>query len=218
MAAYDSIFGYVPPATGAASVSRAAGTEPDPTGWPVAPATVQGHLTAPVRATTPAATPYSYTPPAPVAPSTNPLAAAAYGGLQAGAPAAAAYDTKSGVISTLGAGASGAAAGAVVGGPVGAVVGGGLGLLTGGLNAYLSVGKTNKDRRNQNKLLAEAAQKQAARDKLARDDALSQQAYDRGETARQQRWAKNLQVRDAIKGLIDDGTIARDRYVKTGRV
>lgn len=205
----DSIFGYVPPAGAAKFGPQALIGETQLTG---------GFLTG--DTTPPPAAP-SYTPPATnpgSAVKISPLASAAYGGVQAGAPAAQAYDTKSGVISTLGAAAGGAAAGAVVGGPVGALVGGGLGLLTGGLNAYLAVGKANKTKRDQKRLLQEAEAKQAARDKIARDDAISQLAYDRTQVNLQKKWAKSLQVREAIKGLVDDGTVERDRYVKTGRI
>ncbi len=225
--AYDSIFGYTPPAP-AAQPQIAYG----PGGYVPPPvATPAMAYAPPAPAPAPAAPAAAYTPPAttPGAATTiTPLTGAAgivAGGLQAGAPAAAAYDTKSGAISALGAGASGAASGALVGSVVpgigtgvGAAVGGGIGLLTGGLNAYLAVGKENKNKRDRNRLLAEAEQKQAARDKLARSDALSQQAYDRKQVELQKKWAKNLQVRGAIKELVDSGTVERDRYVKTGRI
>ncbi len=227
--AYDSIFGYVPPAsvrqpqTAYAPGGAAPAAAPSPAMAYTAPAAAPVAALAPVG---PSVTPPATTPTA--APTITPVSGAAsiaYGGLQAGAPAAASYDTKSAVISTLGAGAAGAAQGALVGSVVpgigtglGAAVGGGIGLVTGGLNAYLSVGKENKNKSDRNKLLAEAERKQAARDKLARSDALSQQAYDRKQTELQKKWAKNLQVRGAIKELVDSGTVERDRYVKTGRI
>ncbi len=145
-------------------------------------------------------------------------APAAYAGLTAAQPAANAYDTKSGIISTLGAGASGAATGAVVGGPVGALIGGGTGLLLGGLNAYLSVGAKNKAKRDQNRLLREAEAKQATRDKIARDDAVSQLAYDRKEAARQKQWAKNLQIRQALHDAAAGDKTADAEFIATGRV
>ncbi len=217
--AQDSIFGYVPPAQAAQPqiAYGPGGYVPPPVATPAMAYRPPATAPAPAAATTPGA-----------ATTITPMTGAAgivAGGLQAGAPAAAAYDTKSGVISALGAGASGAASGALVGSVVpgigtalGAAVGGGIGLLSGGLNAYLAVGKENKNKRERNRLLDEAERKQATRDKIARNDALSEQNYQRGEVERQKKWAKNLQVREAIKGLVDDGTVERDRYVKTGRV
>ncbi len=224
--AQDSIFGYVPtPAPARPQVAYGPGGMAPP----VVPSPAMGY--------TPPAAPAAPPPPvvvgAPAAAATTPATPSpwqgagyiAAAGAQAGSPAAAAYDTKSGVASALGAGASGAASGALIGSVVpgigtatGALAGGAIGLITGGLNAWLSVGAKNKAERDQNRLLREAEAKQAKRDKIARDDALSQQAYDRKQVELQKRWAKNLQVREAIKGLVADETAGRDRYVATGRV
>src|SRR5690606_21265654 len=129
-----------------------------------------------------------------------------------------AYDTKTGVVSTLGAAATGAAMGAVVGGPVGALVGGGVGAVTGALNAWMSVGQQNKANRERRKLLAEAKAEQNRRDKIARDDALDGLAFERKQLAEQQRleeWQRN-------RAIIAEAQIKKkaraDEYIARGYV
>jgi hypothetical protein len=193
------------------------------------PAAAQGPQAPAVpRALTPAGGtpgPTALTPPAaptaaprPTATSAYTAAAPALAGLQAGQMGLGAYDTKSGVVSALGAAGAGAAAGAMVGGPVGAVVGGGVGLVTGALNAWMSTSQQNKANRERRKLLAEAKAEQARRDKIARDDALDALAFERKELAEQKRleeWQRN-------RALIAEASAKKkaraDEYIARGYV
>ncbi len=126
----------------------------------------------------------------------GPMAAAA-GGMQAGQVGASAYDTKSGIAATLGAGAAGALAGAPAG-PAGIAAGAVTGLAVGGLNAWLAVGKENKANRDRRKILAEAAAEQKRRDEIARADAVDGLAYER----KQVEEAKRLEEWNRARALI----------------
>ncbi len=129
----------------------------------------------------------------PTTPAYAPGLAAAAGGLQAGQVGAQAYDTKSAVVSTLGAGVAGAIAGAPAG-PVGIAAGAAAGLALGGLNAWLAVGKENKASRDKKKILAETKAEQKKRDEIARADALDELSYQRKqveEAKRLEEWQRN---------------------------
>ncbi len=80
------------------------------------------------------------------------------------------------------------------------------------------MGAKNKAKRDQNRLLREAEAKQANRDKIARDDAVSQLAYDRKQADLQKQWAKNLQIQQALKGAAADNQTADAAFIATGRV
>ncbi len=101
---------------------------------------------------------------------------------------------------------------------MGAVVGGGIGLITGGLNAYLSVGQKNKAKRDQRRLLREAEAKQERRDKIARDDAVSDLAYTRKQTDLQKQYAKNLQIRQMLQDSAGRDKAADAEFIATGRM
>lgn len=175
--------------------------------------------------TPPAVAPALPTPPVatPAKPSALSAMAPAIAGLQAGQVGSQAYDTKSGVVSALGAGASGAAAGALAGSVVpgvgtaaGAVVGGGVGLVTGALNAWMTVGKENKANRDRRKVLAEAKAEQNRRDEVARADAVDGLAFERKQIADQKRleeWQRN-------RGLLAESAAKSksrtDEYISRG--
>lgn len=174
-----------------------------------------GGYSGPAAYTAPAV---STTTPRPTTTSAYTAAAPAIAGLQASQMGMGAYDTKSGVVSALGAAGTGAAAGAMVGGPVGAVIGGGVGLVTGALNAWMSVGQQNKANRERRKLLAEAKAEQNRRDKIARDDALDGLAFERKRLAEQKRleeWQRN-------RALIAEASAKKkaraDEYIARGYV
>lgn len=178
-----------------------------PAADPAASAAGRSLLAAPASATPRPTTTSAYT-----------AAAPALAGLQAGQMGLSAYDTKSGVVSALGAAGAGAATGAMVGGPVGALVGGGVGLVTGALNAWMSAGQQNKANRERRKLLAEAKAEQDRRDKIARDDALDGLAFERKELAEQKRleeWQRN-------RALIAEASAKKkaraDEYIARGYV
>ncbi len=129
----------------------------------------------------------------PTVPAYAPALAAAAGGLQAGQVGAQAYDTKSGIAATLGAGAAGAIAGAPAG-PVGIAVGAAAGLAIGGLTAWMAVGKENKANRDRKRILAETKAEQKKRDEIARADALDELSYQRKqveEAKRLEEWNRN---------------------------
>ncbi len=182
---------------------------------PPLPVPTAATLAAPANSGVPAPT----TPAAP-APQQSPYAAPAAAGLagiQAGQVGAQAYDTKSGIASTLGAGVAGGLAGAP-GGPLGIAAGAAAGLILGGLNAWMSVGKENKANRDKRQLLAEAKAEQNRRDKIARDDALDGLAYER----RQVEEAKRLEEWNRARGLIADARAKskarKEEYLNRGFV
>lgn len=194
------------------------------------PATIQSALSTPARPGPVTAPPVAAasTAPAPAPPTQNQPSglsalAPAISGLQAGQLGSQAYDTQSGIVSTLGAAASGAAAGALagsvvpgVGTAVGALVGGGIGLVTGGLNAWMSVGKENKANRDRKKLLAEAKAEQKRRDDIARADAVDELAFERKKIEEQKRLAEWQQNRGLLADAAAQSKAQTDEYISRG--
>ena len=158
----------------------------------------RGTAPAPAAPTAPAAPSVSWLPGKgpQQSPYSAPLAAG-LGGIQAGQVGSQAYDVKSGAVATLGAAATGATTGFLVGGPLGAAVGGVAGGALGALNAWMSVGKENKANRDRQRLLAEAKAEQQNRDRIARNDAVDGLAYERRaveESKREEEWKRNLSL------------------------
>lgn len=151
-----------------------------------------------------------------VSPKVAKVAAPALAGLEAAQNAGPSYDMTSGLVNVGAATAAGAASGAMVGGPVGAVIGGGVGLVTSGLNAWLQVRQENKDKADMNRLLREIEEKQARKERIARQDQLAQIRYDRKQTEFNKSWNAANAQRDQITNLINQNTTLRDRFIQSG--
>jgi len=142
--------------------------------------------------------------------------APALGGLQAGQSVAGATDTTEALVGIGGATAAGALSGAAVGGVPGAVVGGAVGLLTSAINAWMSVKKENKRKRETQKLIKEVEAKQKKAAAIARKDSLLKLRFDRKDTERTNAINAFKMKRQMLTDAINSNQNLKDRFIRTG--
>lgn len=138
-------------------------------------------------------------------------------GLQAAQGFGGATDTTGGVISALGAAGTGAATGALFGGGVpGALVGGAVGGLGSALNSWLGIRAENKRSAEMEAFIREVEEKNARRERQARQDELTRFKFNRADVEKQ-RAITDLQFkRQAIFDMINNNQTLKDRFIQTG--
>jgi len=152
-------------------------------------------------------------------------AQAASMGLNSIQPASASYDVESGVANTASSALTGAISGAIagsaipgIGTAVGAVAGATVGLVAGAVNAWMGVGAARKQRRDQQKLIAEANARRQQELDQARNDAIGQETYNRAEARKANIYSLYQDRMKNLWGMVDKSDELKSAWVKNGWV
>lgn len=126
-------------------------------------------------------------------------------------------NASSAVMQTIGAGVSGAAAGAEVAGPYGAVVGGLVGVVAGGVQAYTGLQDARAQRRNAEKVYQDVQARADRREAQARADTQEQIRYNRRSSALAAQWQAAQAAGQKLGGLLKQNQDLKDLFIQQGR-